>query len=399
MISETTAPQARVATSVEAVPPSRIRELANIAMGMEDVIPLYFGESNLPTPQFIKDAAIDALGQGHTYYTENNGIPTLRQAIAESAMNLHGVDLDPETEIMVTSSGVHALNLTVRAVLDPGDEALVLTPVWPNGSGNARLANATPIHIPHPLVGERFTIDFDALEAAVTSKTRLLLYTSPSNPLGWVATEAEQDRLLSFARRHGLWLIADEVYERLYYETDVMGSPAPSILRKATREDAVIVIQSFSKAYCMTGWRAGWFVGRSDVVERVSQMNEFVVSCASHFTQVACETALAQGEEEVHRVVSLFKENRDLCLDALRAIPGVTVPSPDGAFYLFPRIDGVEDSFEFCRRLLLEWKVGVAPGVAFEDGGEGSIRICYASEPSVLEPALERLDRFIRAGG
>ena len=390
---------ARVADSVERVPPSRIRELANVALGMDDVIPLYFGESNLPTPQLIKDAAAKAMNDGYTYYTENTGIPSLRREIAEHTERLHGVELDPESEIMVTSSGVHAIHVTVRAVLDPGDEALVLTPVWPNGSGNARLANATPIHIPHPLRDGRFTIDFDALEAAVSSRTKLLLYTSPSNPLGWVATDEEQDRLLEFCRRHRLWLMADEVYERLYYLADTPGTPAPSILRKATRDDSVIVIQSFSKAYCMTGWRIGWFVARSDLVERIGQMNEFVVSCAPHFAQVACETALKAGEAEVESAVRLFKANRDLCLEALRSIPGVTVPSPDGAFYLFPRIDGVDDSFEFCRRLLLEWKVGVAPGVAFEEGGEGSIRICYASEPSVLEPALDRLDRFIRAGG
>ncbi len=390
---------AQIAESVESVPPSRIRELANFALGMNDVIPLYFGESNLPTPDLIKDAAERAMREGYTYYTENNGIPSLRREIAQATARLHGVELDPESEIMVTTSGVHAVHLTVRAVLDPGDEALVLTPVWPNGSGNVRLANATPIHIPHPLVDGRFTIDFDALEAAVTPRTKLLLYTSPSNPLGWVATEDEQDRLLEFARRHKLWLMADEVYERLYYLAKTPGTPAPSILRKATRDDAVIVIQSFSKAYCMTGWRIGWFVARRDLVERIGQMNEFVVSCAPHFTQVACETALREGEAEVEKAVALFKGNRDLCLDTLRSIPGVTVPSPDGAFYLFPHIDGVDDSFEFCRRLLVEWKVGVAPGVAFEEGGEGSIRICYASEPSVLEPALDRLDRFIRAGG
>ena len=390
---------ARVAQSVEDVPPSRIRELANVALGMDDVLPLYFGESNLPTPQLIKNAAIKAIQDGYTYYTENVGIPSLRREIANSYMRLHNVELDPESEVMVTSSGVHAIHLTVRAALDPGDEALVLTPVWPNGSGNAHLANAVPIHIPHPLSGERFTIDFDALEKAVTPRTKLLLYTSPSNPLGWVATENEQDLLLAFCRKHNLWLLADEVYERLFYLTDSLGTPAPSILRKATRDDAVIVIQSFSKAYCMTGWRIGWFVARKDLVKRVGQMNEFVVSCAPHFAQVTCETALKEGDPEVEEAVSLFKINRDLCLDALRSIPGVTVPSPDGAFYVFPHIDGLEDSFEFCRRLLLEHKVGVAPGVAFEEGGEGSIRICYASEESVLEPALNRIDRFIRAGG
>src|SRR3954468_7446310 len=387
----------QLASSVENVPHSRIRELAEVAMGMDGVLRLFFGESNLPTPEYIKQAAIRAMEEGFTFYTENAGLPSLRRAIAESYRRLHDVELDPANEIVVTASGVQALNLGIRCALDPGDHAIVMTPAWPNGTSCAMMANAAVTQLAHPLCGDRYVIDFDALEAAVTPRTRLLLYTSPSNPLGWVATEQEQRALLDFARRHGLWLVADEVYDRLYYAGAGLGEPGPSILRMATREDAVMVVHSFSKTYCMTGWRLGWLIGRRDLAAKATQLNEFVVSHAPTFTQKAGEVALAEGEPELRQMLVRLKENRDLCLDALRGIPGVTVPKPDGAFYLFPRIDGLMDSFGFCRRLLEETRVGLAPGVAFGAGGEGSIRICYAADHSILEPAMERLTAFLRS--
>jgi aspartate/methionine/tyrosine aminotransferase len=371
-------------------------------MAMDGVYRLYFGESNLPTPAFIKDAASRALAEGYTFYSENAGLPSLRRAIAGLYAELHAVELDPATEIVVTASGVQALHMGIRAVLDPGDEAIVLTPVWPNGPAMVRMANARLVEVPHPLVGERFGIDLDAVEAAVTPRTRMLLYTSPSNPLGWVATVDEQRRLLDLARRHGLWLLADEVYERLWYGPPSHpagpGQPAPSILRLAGRDDAVIVTQSFSKTYCMTGWRVGWLVARRDAACRIGELNEYVVSHAASFVQKAAETALAEGEPWVRELVAGLRGNRDLSLAALRAMPGVTVPEPEGAFYLFPRVEGLEDSFAFCERLLHEQRVGLAPGVAFGAGGEGSLRLCYAAERSILEPALERLETFLRAG-
>ena len=389
---------AKVAGSALGVPHSRIRELAEVAMSMDGVLKLYFGESNLPTPEYIKRAATRALADGYTFYTENAGMPSLRRALAAHYANLHGVALDPKTEIVITASGVQALNVGIRCALDPGDEAIVLTPAWPNGSSIVTMANAVARQVAQPLSGGGYGIDFDALEAAVNSRTKLLLYTSPSNPLGWVATEEEQQQLLDFCRRHGLWLIADEVYDRLYYDGAVPGEPAPSILRKATREEAVVVVQSFSKAYCMTGWRLGWLVARRDLAARATQLNEFIVSHAPSFAQKAAETALADGEQELARMVERLKENRDFCWAALRQMRGVTVPKPEGAFYLFAKLDGLTDSFEFCRRLLLEIRVGLAPGVAFGAGGEGSVRICYAAERSILEPAMERLARFLGSG-
>jgi aspartate aminotransferase len=392
----------QLARSVLAVPHSRIREIADIAFNMQGVLSLYFGESNQPTPAYIKQAAVRALDAGFTFYTENAGLPSLREALAAYYQKMHGVSLDPRREIVITASGVQALNAAIRCVLDPGDEALIFTPVWPNGASIVALSNARAMEIPQPLCGgandkdKRYEIDWRALEAAVTPRTRMLLYTSPSNPLGWVATAEDQDRLIAFCRAHGLWLIADEVYERLVYgEGPDPGAPTPSILRKATRDDAVIVIQSFSKSYCMTGWRVGWLVARADLARKATQLNEFIVSHAPSFAQKAAETAMAEGEPEIARMVGRLKSNRDFCLDALRRMPGVTVPRPEGAFYLFPRIEGMTDSFEFCKRLLVEKRVGLAPGVAFGAGGEGSIRICYAADREVLEPAMERLSEFL----
>jgi aspartate/methionine/tyrosine aminotransferase len=408
----------QVAASAQRVAHSRIRELAELAMSMDGVYKLYFGESNIPTPEYIKRAAQKAMADGFTFYTENAGLPSLRKALARYYVDIHGVSFDPLENVVITASGVQALNVGIRCVLDPGDEAIVLTPAWPNGSSIVEMANATPVQVAHVLSGGRYTVDFDALEAAVTARTKLLLYTSPSNPLGWVATDEEQTALLEFARRHGLWLMADEVYDRLNFPDappqpepgffkKLVGDrkpappppyfPAQSILRKTNPDDAVIVVQSFSKAWCMTGWRVGWLISRKDLCARATQLNEFIISHAPSFAQRAAETALLWGEATLKEMVFRLRENRDFCLAALQLIPGVTVPKPEGAFYLFPRIDGLRDSFQFCKDLLIETKVGLAPGVAFGAGGEGSVRICYAAERSILEPAMLRLTQFIQS--
>lgn len=387
----------QVASSALAVPHSRIREVADLAMSMQGVLRLYFGESTLPTPDFVQQAAIDAMRAGYTVYTENAGLPSLRQAIAAQYRKLHGIEVDPATRMLVTASGVQALHMGIRGCLDPGDEAIVLTPAWQNQMSIARMSGASVREVPLSYDGARFHIDFAALHAAVTPRSRLLVYTSPSNPLGWVATVDEQQALLEFARRHDLWLLADEVYERLYYPDDAPpGTPAPSILRLASPDDPVVVVQSFSKSYCMTGWRVGWIVARQDFADRATKLNEFVVSCAAGFSQKAAEAALAHGESAIVEMLSMYRANRDLCLQALRDLPGVSVPAAEGAFYLFPRIEGLTDSLEFCKQLLRERKVGVAPGAAFGSGGENSIRLCYAVGRDVLEPALDHLSAFLR---
>jgi aspartate/methionine/tyrosine aminotransferase len=379
-----------IAASLLSVQQSRIRELADIAMSMDGVLRLYFGESNQPTPQYIKDAAVRALNEGYTFYTENAGLPSLRRALSEKYREIHGVDLDSKN-IVITASGVQALNVSIRCVIDPGDEAIVLTPAWPNGAAIVGMCSGRAIQIPHVLKTDHYEIDFAAIESAISSRTRLIVYTSPSNPLGWVAKESDQDCLLEICRRRGLWLLADEVYERIYYD----GAVAPSILRKCISEDAVIVVQSFSKAYCMTGWRLGWLVSRPDLARKATQLNEFIVSHAPSMAQKAAETALRDGESEIRTMVERLRCNRDFVRGALQQMPGVAAPQAEGAFYLFPSIRGVPDSFDLCRRLLIEKKVGIAPGVAFGAGGEGSVRICYAADMTVLEPAMDRLRSFL----
>ena len=380
-----------LAKSILGVSPSKIRELANLAFEMDGVLHLYFGESNAPTPPFIKDAAIAALQEGYTFYTHNAGQPGLRQAIAENYQELHSVHLDPSSEVVVTASGVQALHVAIRCLLDPGDEALILSPAWPNATSIVQMCSALPREIPLSLQGELYMIDFTALQKSLTPKTRLLIYTSPSNPLGWVASSSDQSKLLSFCRENSLWLLADEVYERLYYE----GTVSPSILRLCNRDDAVVVVHSFSKTYCMTGWRLGWLVAPKELASKTTEMNEFIISHAPSMVQRAGEVALRNGEKRIQEMVEELRKNRDFCQQALRSMHGIILPRPMGAFYLFPKIHGLTDSFEFCRQLLLKKKVGIAPGVAFGAGGEGSIRICYAADRSVLEPAMERLYEFL----
>ena len=388
-------PRIELASSLAQIRPSRIRDLADVAFGMEGVLKLHFGESNLPTPQFVKDALARAVNDGQTYYSENGGLPALRGALADKIAELHGVVIDPAQEIVVTVGGLQALNVTIRCTLNPGDEALILTPIWPNGGEIVKLYGATPVEVPFIYDGTRFTPDLAAMEAAVTPRTKLLLYTSPSNPLGWVATIEEQTALLNFARRHGLWLLADEVYERLdYARTGV----APSLLRLANRDDAVIVVNSFSKAYCMTGWRLGWAVSRRDLIARDTPINEFIISHAATMIQYAGIAALRLGEDEVNGLVEQLHERMAFCASALSETKGVTLPKPEGAFYLFPAVSGLDDSFEFAVNLLKQERVAVAPGSAFGAGGEGSLRLCFASDMSVLEPAMERLCRFIERG-
>ena len=387
-------PRVSLASSLENVKPSRIRELADIVFDMDDVLELHFGQSNMPTPQYIRDAAVKAMDEGYLFYTENAGLPGLRAAISDKYAQIHHVALDPRSEIVVTASGVQALNVAIRCVIDPGDEAIILTPNWPNASSIVGLHGGRPIEISFVSTAGRFEINFDALCAAITPRTRLLAYTSPSNPLGWTATVEDQKRLLDFCRNHKLWLLADEVYERIYFKGDV----APSILRLCARDDAVIVAQSFSKTYCMTGWRLGWVVSRGDLVHKAAQLNEFIVSHAAAMVQRAGEIALGGNDQAILDMADVLRERADYCYQALSDLESVSVVKPDGAFYLFPRIEGVDDSFSFARGLLEKAKVSVAPGVAFGAGGEGSVRLCCASDFTVLKPAMERIRKFINSG-
>ncbi len=371
------------------IPPSRIRQIAHLADGVPGTLRLFYGEDSLPTPEFLRDAAKRALDEGLTYYTPNPGYPSLRQEIARQVDRLHGVSVDALSEVVVTASGMVALALACEATIGPGDSALVLTPLWPNVSAAVRVTGAEAIEVPLRLGASSFELDLDSLEAAVQPNTKALALASPGNPTAWTATDADWESLVSFCERHDLWLLADGVYERIVFDRPV--APTPLTIPRA--RPRTIVCQSFSKTYRMTGWRVGYAIAPADVASKISALQEFMVSHAFGVAQEAARVAIADGEPFVRESQARYARHREIAVERLRQIEGVTLPDPTGAFYVFPKLDGLTDSFDFCRFLVERYQVGFAPGSAFGAGGEGHIRICFAVDESILREALDRFER------
>ena len=370
------------------VVPSRIRSIADLAEHHPGTLRLFYGEDSLPTPAFIKDAAHRALDADLTFYTPNAGYPALRRAIASQVARLHGVDLDPMAEVVVTASGMVALLLACQATVGPGDSAVVLTPLWPNVAEAVRLAGGRAIEVPLALSDAGFQLDLARIEAAIEPSTRLLALASPGNPTAWTATADDWRSLVALFERHDLWLLADGVYERIVFDGDV----APCPLSIPGARPRTIIAQSFSKAYRMTGWRVGYAVAPPELARSMTHLQEFVVSHAAGVAQEAARVALLEGEPFIAESQARYALHRQIALDRFRGMPGVTVPEPTGAFYVFPRMDGLADSFGFCRWLVREKGVGLAPGNAFGLGGEGHIRLCFAVEEPILREALDRFE-------
>jgi aspartate/methionine/tyrosine aminotransferase len=394
----------RRAIGVEA---SRIREVADAAMtrqGMDraamdrqdggpDVLAFWFGESDLPTPQVIREAGARALAEGRTFYTQNLGLPALRQAIATYVGDLHRVALAPES-VAVASSGVSALMLAMQAILDPGDRVVAVTPVWPNlvqipGVLGAKV-HAEPLEVRDGV----WTLNLERLLAALTADTRLLLFNSPNNPTGWRITPEQQGALLDHCRRLGIWIISDDVYERLAFDLDARA--APSLLRLTEPGDRVVTVNSFSKAWSMTGWRLGWLTAPPELMAHLPKLVEYNTSCAPEFVQIAGITALEQGEDAAREARARLEANRDLLLQALGQLPGVTTTRPEGAMYLFFRLAGVRDTMAGAFALV-DAGLGLAPGVAFGWDAPGWFRWCLASDPARLRLGAARLAAFLRS--
>ena len=371
---------------------SLIAEVAVLGMGDPEVLPLWFGEGDLPTPRFITEAASRALAAGETFYTFERGIPALRQILAEYETRLHAKPVGAE-RVVVTTAGMQAIMLTMQALVDPGDNVLLLSPLWPNAAAAVEIMGGEPRAV---VLGRRedggFLLDLDALEQARDGRTKAIFVNSPSNPTGWVMSRAEGQALLDFARRHGLYVIADEVYARVVYDGDV----APSLLDLAEPEDRVVVVNSFSKTWAMTGWRLGWLVGPPEIVAVMGKLIQYNVSGAPTFIQHAAVTAVREGEDFARSMTERYRAGRALVLDALRGLNRVQVAPPDGAFYAFIKVDGVTDSVAFAKEILAKTKVGLAPGAAFGVGGEGHLRLCFAASRDRLAPALERLIPILR---
>lgn len=381
----------RLSPQALAVDISRIREIAVLADKVPGVYKLYFGESNIPTPDFIKKAAQRAIQENYTFYTPNAGYLELRQAISQKALELQGLVYDPETEVIVTGSGVTALMLSIFTLLGRGEKAIILSPAWPNSKSIVQMVGGIPVEVPLVEGRDRYLLDLDRVKASIDEKTRLLILCSPSNPLGWVATVEEQKALAELAYQRGITLLSDEVYERIVYN----GPAVPSIAKVAPQREGVMIAHSFSKSYCMTGWRVGYCLGSKEAIDQMVKLQEFVVSHPSSVSQRAAITALAEGEAFVKGMVERYRSQRDLMYSRLIRMKGLEVKKPEGAFYVFPRVEGLKDSFEFAKDLLLKKAVGVAPGCAFGLGGEGCIRLCFASDHEVIAPALDRLEEYL----
>ncbi|MDE2606539.1 MAG: pyridoxal phosphate-dependent aminotransferase [Burkholderiales bacterium] len=372
---------------------SKIREVANAGMGRGDVLAFWFGESDEPTPEFIREAAIASLRAGETFYAHNLGLPELREAIAAYASRLHG-RIGPE-RIAVTSGGVNALMLACQAVVDAGDEVVAVTPVWPNLTAQALIMGANLQRVSLSPKDGAWTLDLQRLLDAITPATRLLIVNAPNNPTGWTLTREEQRAILEHCRRTGTWILADEVYERLYYEPTPNGC-APSFLDVAEADDRLIVAHSFSKSFLMTGWRLGWLVMPPAMTHAMGKLIEFNTSCASVFTQRAAVEAMRRTDEVTPRVVAHLKTCRDTLVPLLQALPRVELTPAKGGMYAFFRLDGFDDSLALAKRLVAEAGIGLAPGNAFAPEAQGWLRWCFASKDVArLRQGVDRLATWL----
>jgi len=374
---------------------SKIREVANAGMGRADVLPFWFGESDEVTPEAVRAAGIASLQAGETFYSHNLGLPELRAAVAAYASRLHG-EVAPE-RLAITSGGVNALIVAMQALIDAGDEVVAVTPVWPNLTAQPRILGARLRCVAlRPDADGAWQLDLPALLAAITPRTRLLVLNSPNNPTGWTLTSAEQQAILAHCRHTGTWILSDEVYERLYYRGDTANGAAPSFLDIAAPDDRLVVVQSFSKSFLMTGWRLGWLVMPPAMTPQVGKLLEFNTSCAPVFVQRAALVALAQTEAITPRIVAHLKDCRDTLVPLLQAVPGVQASHAPGGMYAFLRIAGQADSLHLAKRLVAEAGLGLAPGVAFAPEAEGWLRWCFASKDKArLVQGVQRLTRWL----
>ena len=377
---------------IDRLPGSKIREVANAGLGRSDVLAFWFGESDEPTPAFIREAAVRSLNSGETFYAHNLGLPELREALAAYVGTLHRpVEVG---RIAVTSSGVNALMLAMQALAGAGDEVVAVVPVWPNLTAQPVILGASVKRVAlHPVDGA-WKLDLAALLDAVTPATSVLLVNAPNNPTGWTLSRVEQQAILAHCRRTGTWIVADEVYERICFEPGA--ACAPSFLDIAEADDRLVVAHSFSKSFLMTGWRLGWLVLPPGLAQAMATLIEFNTSCAPVFVQRAGLAALAGAVDFVPDLVRRLRHCRDTLLAGLAALPGVEVAVPQGGMYAFFRVAGEDDSLAFAKRLVVEAGLGLAPGVAFGPEAEGWLRWCFASrDPARLTQGVERLQRFL----
>jgi aspartate/methionine/tyrosine aminotransferase len=375
------------------LPASRIREVANAGIGRSDVLAFWFGESDEVTPAAVRDAAAESLARGETFYAHNLGLPELREALAAYATALHGPM--PMQRIAVTSSGVSALMLAAEMLVGAGDEVVAVVPVWPNLTAQPAIMGGHVVRVPLVVRDGAWALDLQRLLDAITPATRMLLVNAPNNPTGWTLARAEQQAILDHCRQTGTWIVADEVYERLWYGQEAC---APSFLDIAADDERLVVVHSFSKSFLMTGWRLGWMVVPATHLDAVGKLIEFNTSCAPVFVQRGGLAGLRDGATTVPALAARMRVCRDRLVGGLQQLPRVEVASPRGGMYAFFRVPGAsDDSLAFAKHLVADHGLGLAPGVAFGDEAQGWLRWCFASrDPQRLDDGLDRLRRALR---
>ncbi len=372
-------------------PASGIVEIANRARAKGGVIQLWVGEGDEPTPTFIREAAKGSLDAGETCYTHQRGIPELREAIAAYSTGLYGRQITAD-RITVTGSGMQALQTAFTLVAGPGDEVIVPSPAWPNSPAAAELRGAKTVAVPLTHGNKGWTLDLDRMAEAITPRTRALFINTPCNPTGWTATHDDLRALLALARTHGLWIIADEIYTRFYWRGDAPRAPSFHDIREDG--DKIIFINTFSKNWAMTGWRAGWIEADPSVGETIGKLVQFSTSGVPVFVQRAAVTALEQGEPFVAYQIEKARAAREALCDTMEKAGIFRFSRPDGAFYLFFSVDGIADTRQFAFDLVDKASVGIAPGTAFGAGGELGLRLCYLRSLAEIQETCERLSAF-----
>lgn len=373
-----------------AAPQSGIVELVNYARGRPGLIPLWAGEGDLPSPAFINQATKDSLDAGETFYTWQRGLPELRDALSRYYQRHFGVTL-PREHFFATSSGMHAITLSVQALTAPGDEIIYLTPSWPNIVAAIGIAGAKAVPVPVDFVGGGWSLDVAKIESAITPKTKALFINTPSNPTGWTATQEDLKTILSLARKHGLWIIADEIYALYYFN----GQRAPSFLDIQEEGDRIIYANSFSKNWSMTGWRVGWIVAPPEIGQVLENLIQYSSSGLTPFMQRGAIAALDQGDDFLRSNIERARTSRDVLCDALIATNRVQTLKPDGAIYAFLKIDGIDDPRKAAFDIVDKTLVGLAPGSAFGPGGGAFLRACFLRDPVQVKEAAERLCDYI----
>jgi aspartate/methionine/tyrosine aminotransferase len=380
------------------LPETGIVDVAMSVFGDPDVVPLWFGEGDLVTPEFVREAAVKAMQAGETFYTWQRGLPELRAALSAYTERLYGIECGVD-RVSLTTGGMQAIVLCCQLLLDPGDNIVIVSPIWPNISSATKLVRGIPKHVALDRQADgTWKLDLQKVFDAVDDQTRAIFVNSPGNPTGWTMSSDEQHALLQFARQRGLWIMADEVYARLIYRRRPDGRQiAPSFLELARPDDALLVLNSFSKPWAMTGWRLGWLTHPAALGDEVAKLVQINTSGAPAFLQRGAITALEKGDVFVEQMVERCRAGRELVFQRLSALSRITIARPEAAFYSFFSVEGVNDTMAFCKKLAMQYKVGLAPGEAFAAGGQGNIRLCFASGPDVLSKGLDRIEAAVKA--